>query len=60
MSLNFKWLFTLWKLYYNKTQHIKIHISHKITHLSQTKDSTRRSYTNKKGHITHNDYNTKK
>jgi hypothetical protein len=45
--------------YYNKTQHTKIHISHKITYHAETKHSTQ-SYTNNKGHITHNEYNTKK
>jgi hypothetical protein len=33
--------------------------SHKITHHTQTKDSTQ-SYRNNRGHITHNEYNTKK
>jgi hypothetical protein len=37
----------------------KIYISHKISHHSQTKHSTR-SYTHNKGHITHNEYNPKK
>jgi hypothetical protein len=37
----------------------QIHISHKITHHAQTKQSTE-SYTNNKGHITQNEYNTKK
>jgi hypothetical protein len=32
--------------------------SHKITHHAQKKHSTQ-SYTNNKGHITHNDYNKK-
>jgi hypothetical protein len=40
----------------NTTQ--QIHISHKVTHHAQTKHSTQ-SYTNNKGHITHNEYNTK-
>jgi hypothetical protein len=37
----------------------QIHISHKITHHAQTKHSTQK-YTNNKGHITHNAYNTTK
>jgi hypothetical protein len=49
---------TRWQWYYNKTQHTKIHISHKITHSAQTKHSTQ-SYTNNKGHFTRNEYNTK-
>jgi hypothetical protein len=52
--LNCKWDFTPWQWYYNKTQHTKIHISHKITHHAQTKHSTQ-NYTNNKGHIAHND-----
>jgi hypothetical protein len=34
-------------------------MSHKITHHAQTKHSTQ-SYTNNKGHVTHNEYNIKK
>jgi hypothetical protein len=37
----------------------KIHIVHKISHHTQTKHSTQ-SYTNNKGHISHDEYNTKK
>jgi hypothetical protein len=48
--LNCKWVFMQWQSYYSKTQHTKIHISHKITHSTQ-------SYTNNKGYITHNEYN---
>jgi hypothetical protein len=51
--------FNRWQWYYNKIQHTKIHISHKITHHAQTRHSTQ-SYTNNKGHITHNEYNAKK
>jgi hypothetical protein len=43
---------------YNKTQHTKIHISHKITHHSQIKHGTQ-CYSNNKGHITRNEYSTK-
>jgi hypothetical protein len=46
-----------WQWYYNKTQHTKIQISHKITHQGQIKHSTR-SNTNNKVNITHNEYNT--
>jgi hypothetical protein len=44
---NCKWAFARWQWYYNKTQHV------------QTRYSTQ-SYTNNKGHITHNEYNAKK
>jgi hypothetical protein len=37
----------------------KIHISHNITHLAQTKHNSQ-SYTSNKEHITHNEYNTEK
>jgi hypothetical protein len=37
----------------------QIHVSHKITHHAQTKQSTQ-SYTNNKGHIIHNEYNAEK
>jgi hypothetical protein len=51
--------FTQWQWYYNKTQHnTQIHIPHKITHHAQTQHSTQ-SYTNNKGHITHNEYKAK-
>jgi hypothetical protein len=39
---------TRWQWYYNKTQHTQIHTSHST-----------QSYTNNKGHITHNEDNTK-
>jgi hypothetical protein len=45
--------------YCNKAQYAKIHTSHKITHHSQTKHSTQ-SYTNSKGHITDNEYNSRR
>jgi hypothetical protein len=48
-----------WKWYYNKTQHTKRHISHKILHHAQTKHSTQ-SYTNSKGYIKHSEYKTRK
>jgi hypothetical protein len=51
--------FIRWQWYYNKTQYTNIHISHKISHHTQTKHNTQ-SYTNNKGHITHNKHNTKK
>jgi hypothetical protein len=35
--------FTQWQLYYSKTQHTKIHISHKISHHTQTKHSTHKA-----------------
>jgi hypothetical protein len=50
--------FTRWQRYNRKTQHAKIYIAHKIAHHSQAKRSTQ-SYTNNKGHITRNEYNTK-
>jgi hypothetical protein len=40
-------------------QHGQIRISHKISHHSQTKHSTQ-SYTNNRGHIAFNEYNTTK
>jgi hypothetical protein len=40
IKLNCKWIFFLWQWYYSKTQHTKIHISHKITHRAETKHST--------------------
>jgi hypothetical protein len=40
-------------------QNTQIHISHKITHHAQAEHSIQ-SYTNIKGHITHNEYNTNK
>jgi CTP-dependent riboflavin kinase len=43
---------------YNKTQHIKIHISNRITHSAQTRHRTL-SKTNNKGHITRNECNRK-
>jgi hypothetical protein len=49
--------FPQWQWYYIKTQHTKIHISHKITHHAKKKHNTQ-SYTNNKGHITHNEYST--
>jgi hypothetical protein len=49
---------TRWQWYCNETQHTKIYVSQNIAHHAQTKHSTR-SYTNNKGHITHNKYNTK-
>jgi hypothetical protein len=42
--------FMRWQWYYNKKQHTKIHISHKITHRTQTKHSTQ-SYTNNERHL---------
>jgi hypothetical protein len=53
----FNWtacVFTRRQWYYNKTQHTKIHISHKITHHAQTKHITQ-SYTNNKGRIAQNE-----
>jgi hypothetical protein len=44
---------TRWQWYYNKTQHTKVNISHKITQHST------QSYTNNIGHITHKEYNDK-
>jgi hypothetical protein len=35
-----KWIFARWQWYYNKTQHTKMHVSHKITHHAQIKYST--------------------
>jgi hypothetical protein len=55
----FLWAFFRWQWYYNKTQHTKIHTSHKITHHAKTKHSTQ-SYTHNKGRISHNEYNAKK
>jgi hypothetical protein len=46
--------FTQWQLYHNKTQHKNTHITQNIT------PRTAQSYTNNKGHITHNEYNTKR
>jgi hypothetical protein len=40
-------------------RHTQIHTSHKITHHAQTEHSTQ-SYTNNRGHIAHNEYNTKR
>jgi hypothetical protein len=39
--------------------HTQIHILHTITHHAQIKHSTQ-SYTNNKGHITHNKYKAEK
>jgi hypothetical protein len=39
--------------------HRNTHILHKTLHDAQTKDS-KQSYTNNKGHITHNEYNIKR
>jgi hypothetical protein len=50
--------FIQWQWYYNKTEHKNKHISHKIAHHAQTKRSTQ-SYTNNKGHITHNEHKQK-
>jgi hypothetical protein len=38
--IEFQMDFTGWQWYYNKTQHTRMHISHKIPHQSQTKHST--------------------
>jgi hypothetical protein len=56
--LNCNWVFTRGSgtTIRHNTQ---IHISHKITQHTQTKHSAQ-SYTNYKGHITHNEYNAEK
>jgi hypothetical protein len=59
LSLFNRWVFILWRWYYNKTQHTRIRISQKITHHAQTEHSTQ-SYTYNKEHITHDHYNTQK
>jgi hypothetical protein len=51
--LNCKWVYPVAVVLQEDT---KLHISHKITHHAQTKHSTQ-SYTNNKGHITHDEYN---
>jgi hypothetical protein len=42
--------FSRWQWHYKKTQHAKIHISHKITQHAQTKHNIQ-SYINNKGHF---------
>jgi hypothetical protein len=42
--------------YYNKTQHKNTHITQNVT--TRLKKHSTQSYTNSKGHITHNEYST--
>jgi hypothetical protein len=56
--LNCKWVSGLWQWYYNKTQLTNAQ-SPKITPHFRTKHSIQ-SYTDQKGHITHNEYSVKK
>jgi hypothetical protein len=58
IKLNCKVVLTRRQWYYNKTQHTKMYMSQNNTPLSN-KHSTQ-SYTNNKGHITHNKYDTDK